>query len=277
LTMFLFVVDPKWRVLWGSALVVLLAGTLASLSRGALVGLAGMVVWGMAARRVSTVALLGAAMITASILVVAFAFFGPVLEQRIVGRERITGVSAAARTAFWGAAVRMSVSRPLVGVGPERFDAEREKYLRNSPISLEGKASEHSRGAVHSVHDSYLEIAAEDGVPAALVFVYFLFAIWCSLRDFLVHRANRVDGQGRLLASALQGALIVAVLSGIFVSGELEPAFWFVAAFVGGLTLGSVPHVPRVAGRRWMERSPARSDRAPRRAGADGASPQSIP
>jgi putative inorganic carbon (HCO3(-)) transporter len=238
LTLFLFVEDRKWRALWGLVLAALLAATLGSLSRGALVGLGGLLVWGILTRRVSAVALLGAATLIATILVLAFALFGSVVKERVSGRERITSSSAAARIVFWEAAANMSVDHPLLGVGPERFDAEREKYLHGTPIALESRVSTSSqvREIVRSVHNSYLEVAAENGIPAALAFILFLLSVWGSLRSFLTARVDRFDDQGRRLAAALQGMLIMAVLSGFFVSGELESSFWLAAALTGALT-----------------------------------------
>ena len=249
LTLFLFVEDRKWRVLWGLVLAALLAATLGSLSRGALVGLAGLLVWGILTRRVSAVALLGAATLIATILVMAFAFFGSVVKERVSGRERITSSSAAARIVFWEAAASMTADHPLLGVGPERFDAEREKYLHGTPIALESRISTNSqeREIVRSVHNSYLEIAAENGVPAALAFLLFLLSIWGSLRTFLSEQADRFDDQGRRLAAALQGMLIMAALSGFFVSGELEASFWLAAALTGALTAGQAARGPRLA------------------------------
>jgi putative inorganic carbon (HCO3(-)) transporter len=248
LTLFLFVEERKWRVLWGLVLATLLAAALGSLSRGALVGLGGLLAWGILTRRVSFVALLSAGTLIAILLAMGFAFFGSVVERRLTDRERITSSSAAARIVFWEAAANMSADHPLFGVGPERFDAEREKYLRNSPIPLEGKENEQQgRGAVHTVHNSYLEVAAENGLPAALAFCLFLLAIWISLRNFLLNPGDPLDDQGRRLAIALQGMLIAAVLSGFFVSAELEASFWLVAVLAGALTAGSTIGVRAVS------------------------------
>jgi putative inorganic carbon (hco3(-)) transporter len=246
LALFLFVEDRKWRVLWGLVLATLLAAALGSLSRGALVGLGGLLVWGILTRRVSAVALLGAGTLIAMVLVVGFAFFGSVVERRLSDRERITSSSAAARIAFWEAAANMSADHPLLGVGPERYDAERENYLYNSPIPLEGRENG-QQGPVHTVHNSYLEVAAENGIPAALAFCLFLLAIWISLRNYLLDPASQVDDQGRRLAAALQGVLIAAVLSGFFVSAELEASFWLAAVLAGALTAGSATGTRRLA------------------------------
>jgi O-antigen ligase len=246
LTLFLFVEDRRWRVLWGLVLTALLAATFGSLSRGALVGLGGLVVWGIVTRRVSAVALLGAATLVATIVLVALAFFGSVVKERLLGRERITSSTAAARIVFWEAAGSMSAHHPLLGVGPERFDAEREKYLHGTPVALESRVSSSSqvRDLVRTAHNSYLEVAAENGIPAALAFGAFLLAIWGSLRSFIGGSAARLDDQGKRLAMTLQGALITAVLSGFFVSGELEASFWLVGVLAGALTATATVALP---------------------------------
>lgn len=243
LAAFLFAEERNRRALWGFALAALLAATLGTLSRGTLVGLGGLVVWALLTRRLSVVALLGAGAILATILLVGFVFFGTVLSARISGREKITSSSAAARTLFWKAAVGMTADHPLLGVGPERYDAERERYLRSSPVPLEHRISDQSqaRDLVRTVHNSYLELAAENGIPAAMTFLLFLLAIWLALGNFARAAGAGPDEQGKRLAGALQGALITAVLSGFFLSGQLEPSFWLVAVLTGALTAALAP------------------------------------
>jgi len=131
-------------------------------------------------------------------------------------------------------------------VGPERFDAEREKYLHGTPVALESRVSSSSqvRDLVRTAHNSYLEVAAENGIPAALAFGAFLLAIWGSLRSFIGGSAARLDDQGKRLAMTLQGALITAVLSGFFVSGELEASFWLVGVLAGALTATATVALP---------------------------------
>ncbi len=141
----------------------------------------------------------------------------------------------------------MTVDYPVVGVGPERYDAERERYLRNSPVPLEGREEighTEKRHPVRSAHSSYLEIAAENGIPAALTFCLFILTIWTSLRAFLRTSGDANDIQGRRLAAALQGALLAAVLSGAFISGQLDAPFWLVAV-LGGALIGTPAPVPR--------------------------------
>jgi putative inorganic carbon (HCO3(-)) transporter len=277
LAVFLFVEDRSWRLLWASSVTILFAATLGSLSRGALVGLGALVVWGILTRRISAVALLGAASVVATIVVVAVAFFGTVLSQRIAGREQVSGQSAAARTVFWEAGARMSLSHPLVGVGPERYDAEREKFLRSSPVALVHQVSAQSQQQtiVLGVHNSYLEVAAEDGLPAALAFCLFLFAIWRSLSRFVSAPSSRDDYQGRRLAAALQGALITAVFSGFFLSGQLEPPFWLVGVLAGALTATTVAAARPTASSRSgaATRSWTASTAIPHRSGSPSSAP----
>jgi O-antigen ligase len=124
---------------------------------------------------------------------------------------------------FW-AALRMIGDNPLVGVGPLNF-----KSLSTSYTGLD---------IGNIAHNSFLEIAAEFGLPALGVFLLLLGATFGTLG-----RATRLGGspQARALAGwaeGLRGGLAGFLVAGCFISAQYEKILWL-AVFVT-VTLGAL-------------------------------------
>lgn len=112
---------------------------------------------------------------------------------------------------FW-AALRMIGDSPLVGVGPLNF-----KSLSTLYTGLD-------QGNI--AHNSFLEIAAEFGLPALAVFVLLLVVTFRALG-----RAARLDGspEGRELAGwaeGLRSGLAGFLVAGCFISAQYEKILW---------------------------------------------------
>ena len=73
---YLFARESSRRFLWGACFLVILAAMLASLSRGAVVGLAALAVWAVAARRVPLGGIIAALLGVVAVIGVALAFWG---------------------------------------------------------------------------------------------------------------------------------------------------------------------------------------------------------
>jgi O-antigen ligase len=124
---------------------------------------------------------------------------------------------------FW-AALRMIGDSPLLGVGPLNF-----KSLSTLYTGLhEGNIA----------HNSFLEIAAEFGLPALAVFVLLLAATFRTLG-----RAARLDGspEARELAGwaeGLRSGLAGFLVAGFFISAQYEKILWlsvFLTIVLGAL------------------------------------------
>jgi putative inorganic carbon (HCO3(-)) transporter len=220
LAAFLFAEEPRRRVLWGACLALMLGATLATLSRGALVGLAALLVWALASRRVAIVGVLGGLVTLGAVVLVALFFWSPLIEERVAQKGRIAEQNTASRLAFWDAASRMAYDHPIVGVGPARYGEETDTYLLANPSGLEDPV----------VHNSYLEIAAEDGIPALLAFLVYLAGSWMLLARAGRRSETAGDREGVRLATALQAAFVVAVVSAAFLSQQLALPLWLVGA-----------------------------------------------
>lgn len=215
---------PRW--LWAACVAVLFAGMLATLSRGALAGLAGLLIWAVATRRVRLPGLVAAAAVMGGIVALGFSLAAPVIEQRLDAKRVVAAENASSRLAYWSAAVAMAAERPLTGVGPGRFGEESVNYIR-------AETTQRLREPV--THNSYLEVLAESGLPALLAFLALLAGTGVTLRRVRARYRERGDDRGARLASALQGALVAAVVAGMFLSAAVIVAFWLVTGLAAAL------------------------------------------
>nr|WP_246385707.1 O-antigen ligase family protein [Armatimonas rosea] len=146
------------------------------------------------------------------------------------------------RTWTWRGTGKMALANPVFGTGPGTFSAV---YPRYAEVKLTGHA-----------HQSYLQLAAESGIPALLgALATVLLTILAALRG----------ARERLLTGALLGGVIAALLRGFFDSewsilGNALP-FWTVL----GLIIAQAP-LPATKAQTGEEgqRSKARGDGAQR-------------
>jgi O-antigen ligase len=237
--------DRRWRTLWLLAGLMLIGATFATLSRGALVGLGVLLLWAILTRRISVTGTIWIVVSTIALVVVAVALFSSVINERLEEKNHIGAANVESRAAFWSAAERMTIDHPLLGVGPGRFSPEAKNYVRNSPIVLEDPL----------VHNSYLEILAEDGPFALLLFLGMLGCAWVAATRAERLARSEADEQTRRLASTIKAMLIVATVSGAFLSEQVAPPYWLAFALAGAL---AVP-----ATRTALSRSRARLALAP--------------
>lgn len=225
LSVYLLARERHTRWLWSACFVAIGATLLATLSRSALVGLVAIVVWALLSGRVRVDKLLATATAFALVLVSALTLYPTLIHQRVAEKGRIADANAAARIAYWSAAERMAFDHPVLGVGPGRYRDETKRYLFNNPVALERPVA----------HNSYLEIAAENGAPALLAFLAFVAFAWRDLgrarREALA--AREVDVVR--LVTALQAALVGTMVAGGFGSYQTEVGFWLLAGLAAAL------------------------------------------
>lgn len=209
------------RRLWWLAAGLLLIASAATLSRGAAVGFGALTVWALATRRVRVGGALASLIAIVVMLAGAFALYGPLINERLQQKGNIAAANVSSRKALWNAALQMAADHPVLGVGPGRYGIESANYITDDPIDLVNPYA----------HNSYLEVLAETGLPGLLAFGAFLLA-GLGLARRARHRALD-DGDRSLaaLASALEGSMVVAIVSALFLSVQITPPFWL----LGGL------------------------------------------
>jgi O-antigen ligase len=209
------------RWLWVACFTAMVGATFAALSRGAFVALGVTLIWAVLTRRVRLGGLLVSVLVVFVTLAVGFTLWGGVINERVQKKQQIGSENAASRLDLWSGAVRMAMDRPITGVGAGRFGAESVKYVRDNPIILNDPVT----------HNSYLEILAESGPFCLAAFLAFIGSCWLTLaRTIRVAREHRHRG-GMRQASALQAALLTAIVGGMFVSVQVASPFWVIGGF----------------------------------------------
>lgn len=135
--------------------------------------------------------------------------------------------SAQARLHTWAIAVDMVGKNPLLGVGFRNF---REAYMvyDPSPLLKGGKT------VAYVAHNSYLQISAESGIPALIVYL----AIFAS--TFLLLRRVRIAAERRLYTTEIQSyvRMFEASLLGFLVGATfLNRAHFDLAYHVVGIAI----------------------------------------
>jgi O-antigen ligase len=222
-----FALTSRRRLPWRAGAVIIGATMLATYSRGAIVGSAVVLIWAIATKRISLPGILAG--LTAALVVagIALIYLQPLIHERLVQKSVAANLNVASREAFWDAAWRMSLDHPVIGVGPARFGPISQQYLLNDPIVLANPV----------VHNSYLEILAEDGPFALALFVAFLIAAWRGLRAVRRRAVAAGDSDVRRLADALMSALLWTLVAGTFVSRQLSVSLWLIAGVSAALSL----------------------------------------
>ncbi len=122
--------------------------------------------------------------------------------------------AALVRLETWKAGLRMSFQHPITGIGLGQFKPKLADYTGKPNLAK-------------LAHNTYLEIAAELGIPCLLLYLWLL---WETYRGF--ERIRRIafqldDHLSFNFATGLQGGLLGYLVSSFFLSAEYVKFFWF--------------------------------------------------
>jgi probable O-glycosylation ligase (exosortase A-associated) len=142
--------------------------------------------------------------------------------------EYQTDGSANSRFDSWAAAWKMTWDHPLTGVG-----------IRNSNLlSQTYGADKYGR----TIHNQYLQLSADLGVPALCVYVTMcllaLYRTWSVRRVCRLHPDDREAQQISMYALAMQTSMIMFCFGAFFLSLETFEISWLILVLTGVL-----PHV----------------------------------
>jgi len=181
-------------VAW-SALAAINWGLFGSLTRGAWVALGVGLALVVLARRPKLV-------LAAPVVVAAFLVLSPVsVLARVVSITDLSDTSNYDRICMAEAGLRMVGERPLLGIGPDRVKHVYPLYRTPTAPRL----------LVPHLHNSYLQLAAERGIPALSFFVALLGA------SFLAGwRTFRRGGRAADLGLGIAGAVLAFAVAGLF-------------------------------------------------------------
>lgn len=194
----------------GMVLLVSAAVALAS-SRGGFLGLVagvGYLVWRSRKRKRNAAVLF--------VLLVVPMFMVPRSPmKRLLHPEYADQMGSQTRQASWSAGLKMVRAKPLTGIGLGLYKPLLGTYSNNPNF--------------HQIaHNTYLEYAAELGVPALLLFLWLL---WDTFRVLGETRRITVQSGDRLLypmAAGLQCGTVSFAVGSFFLSAEYLKMFWMV-------------------------------------------------
>ena len=222
---YLTVRDRRLRVLWALCSAVIVLALFGTLSRGALVGVAAVVLWAVATRRTRMGGVFAGTVVVAGTLLLAFTLWRPLIDERLAAKSVVAQANVDSREAYWSAAARMAADHPILGVGPGRYGVEASNYVLNDPINIEKPV----------VHNSYLEVLAEGGVPTLIAFIALIFGSWRLLARARVRFRERDDQDGLRIVAATQASLVVAIVSANFLSVQITIPLWLLAGIAAVL------------------------------------------
>jgi O-antigen ligase len=215
------------RWLWRVGALLIVATLLATLSRGAAVGFAVVLVWAFLSGRISfrVIASLVAALALGG--GVGYLLFKPVIDEHLQEKSAIATTNVVSREAFWTAAIHMAEHYPILGVGPNGFTVEAQSYIQNDPIVLQNPET----------HNTYLQILAEGGIVGLFLYLGFLLSTAQALRTAKRLAAAAGDRRGVDLADALMAAFIWTLVTMIFITRQLAIPLFLIGGIAGSINL----------------------------------------
>lgn len=132
--------------------------------------------------------------------------------HRLLSPGRADRSSTEYRKELVAKGLEMMLSHPVAGIGLGSFKSE---------SGVGPKA-----GVGLTAHNMYIEVAAELGLPALVLFLLLIYVSWRNLRQVLLH--PDLDSELEQLTLGLQGCLVAFVFAALFITAEYQRYFWFV-------------------------------------------------
>jgi O-antigen ligase len=198
----------RWQRIFclGSALVIF-AATVVAASRGGFLGRMVACLFGVlrSERRARNLVVLSLALVATLLAPVS------PLRRMLLPAASDTG-SADTRTALWSVGFQMISDEPLTGVGLGNFKAVLKFYGADE--------------LNHIAHNSFVEIAAEMGIPALLIFLAMIVTSLWSLERVRRFTRGSPDSLIHAAACGIQAGVLGDAIALIFVSGQSQKLFW---------------------------------------------------
>ncbi len=222
---FLLARGPVKKSLWALSLAAMLLALTATYSRSGFVAIAvgGLIaLWhfGIRGKRISLVLLAGLGSLV--LLLAVPSSYRERLSTILTMKEDIgpngemmSGSSSKGRRELLLLSFEMMKKSPLVGVGPGNF-----------PVVA---------GSWHVAHNTYIEMGAEAGVPALVLFLLYLWAARRNLRWALNSAIYRDDKEFRILTGALAASFGAYVVGAFFSDTAYNLFPYFLVAYTTGL------------------------------------------
>lgn len=202
---------------------VLVVATFATFSRGALLGLAVMVVVALLLGAVRLTTVLGVGAVAAVVLGLLWASNADLVDRSLQEKEHVAAANIDLRVVTTTVAAGMTVDSPLLGQGPGGFEAALPRFVPDGTTGVQQTVA----------HQMYLDVSAELGL---LGLGAFLAVLVLGTRGAL--RARLLPDRRRL-ADAVVIALSGTLVSACFLSEQFYLPVWLLVAL--GLALDPAP------------------------------------
>jgi len=219
----------RQRIALGIALLLCTFGLLWSYARSAWIGLvAGLMIFaGLKGKRaviitLAVISLLGLAAVKAS----------PTLADRI--QRAFISEKNLERIYTWKTTVDMIVDHPVTGIGPGAYRTLTELYRQNYNI--------HWTARSHA-HNSYLQIAAESGLAAGLVFTALIVTLFAL--GIAHHRDISCHNPGKNLLAGAVGACTAFAAASLLQHNAGDAEVCMVFLFAAALLVFLVKSIPK--------------------------------
>jgi O-antigen ligase len=219
----------KWlgRLVGAVGLMVLTTAFVWSGSRGGFLAIVAVVVWVLL--RYSTIPgrwrLLGVGVITVVFLTTASEQYWTQMNTIFDSQGDYNRTEDEGRIAIWKRGMGYAAQHPVLGVGADNFP------VAEGTISPLASRQTYGLGVVWgAAHNSYVQVAAELGVPGLLFFIVALGTAFGALRD--ISRRSRGNAS---LAQALTASLVGFVIGAYFLSLAYHEMVYALLALAAGL------------------------------------------
>jgi O-antigen ligase len=210
-------------LLFSAAAVVMSVALLATLSRGAIVGVAAMLASAVVAGIVRVRTLFGWLAAAALVVGVAALALHPKITISVAAKSQVAQQNVDERLVRWRAAAQMTADHPLLGLGPAGFRESYDRYIDYQPTSVSHP--------LDVAHEMYLETSAELGLLGAGALIGLMVFGFAGAR-----RAARAGPRReRDLGAAVSVAAVGTAVAAVFLTEQYFLPIWLLAAFGAAL------------------------------------------
>jgi O-antigen ligase len=191
-----------------------MAGTL---SRGALAGVLGIVIFALLTRLVRLKTVIIGVLALAAVLGITLFVQSSAIQNSLHQKQFVAQQNIDERLVRWRAAAEMAFDYPVLGLGPAGFRLNYDRWVGGDPSNL-----------VHRLdvaHETYLEAASELGLPGLAAFLAILVLGFAG-----AYRRGRLPDADDWYAGAVCAGLIGTAIAALFLTEQYYLPLWLLAA-----------------------------------------------
>lgn len=212
---------------WDLATVVVLVAVGGTLSRGALVGLAAMVVVAVVTGMVRMRSAVALTAVVAAVTGLVALTFPALVSVSLQQKDFVAQQNVSERLDLWTAAAAMTVEHPVLGMGPGAFALHHGDFLTSLPDDV--------NHPLDVAHNTWLELSSELGVLGLVAFLTMLAVAFG--QAWSVRRRDPV-------AAAVCAGLVGTAVAATFVTEQYYLPLWLLCALAVGVAARPRTDVP---------------------------------